>query len=188
MRFLTSPSLTLWMSSFACILETPGIFSFRSNLSFKERLRVAETWDDDLVLTVGDQFKTIRKITEDERDIALRICWDKKGRKCSVYTPVGELITDWDVPEDSSREEVQNWFYKTKDGTSRWNSCGVHAWDGKPPCKNRCNAASRGAGGWANPRGGYQRRRRIDQVAWAWSGRSRELSIQRCGCARLLQR
>jgi hypothetical protein len=57
-----------------------------------------ETWDNDLVLTDGDQFQVVRKIDDKERELDLRVLWDKKTQKCWVYTPTGDLITSWQLP------------------------------------------------------------------------------------------
>ncbi|MGB8356842.1 MAG: TlpA disulfide reductase family protein [Chthoniobacteraceae bacterium] len=108
-------------------------FQLSLEAGFKERLRV-ETWDDDLVLTVSDQFKTIRKIVENERDVALRICWDRKARKCSVYTPAGKLIADWVVPEDSSGGSAKL-VLQNKGRDLSLEFLRVRSWDGKPPAE-----------------------------------------------------
>jgi thiol-disulfide isomerase/thioredoxin len=57
-----------------------------------------ETWDDEIVLAVSNEFKLVRKIADDEHDVALRVCWDCTRRYCSVYSPAGDLITDWQAP------------------------------------------------------------------------------------------
>ena len=58
-----------------------------------------ETWDSDRVLKGDGQFKLIRKAADDERDVSLRMCWDTNTRQCSVYTPGGELLAEWQQPE-----------------------------------------------------------------------------------------
>jgi peroxiredoxin len=57
-----------------------------------------ETWDNQLVLTDGDQFQVVRKIEDNEREVDLRVLWDKTAQKCWVYTPTGDLITSWELP------------------------------------------------------------------------------------------
>jgi peroxiredoxin len=57
-----------------------------------------ETWDDELVLTVGADFQHIRKLEPAEREVALQLCWDRAARKCSVYNVAGEMLTTWEVP------------------------------------------------------------------------------------------
>ncbi|MBX7207684.1 MAG: TlpA family protein disulfide reductase [Verrucomicrobiaceae bacterium] len=93
-----------------------------------------ETWDDELVLTTGDGFKVIRKIAGDERAIALRVCWDVKAAKCSVFTPAGELLAEWQPPEEiaaaAAGVNVQN---KGRDLALEFLL--VRKWNGKPPSK-----------------------------------------------------
>ena len=57
-----------------------------------------ETWDDQLVLALGEDFLPVEKISDDARQVTLRICWDKQGQKCRVYSAAGQLIADWHVP------------------------------------------------------------------------------------------
>ena len=61
-----------------------------------------ETWDDDLVVKDGGQFKFIRKVVDNEREVALRICWDAKTRQGSVFTPGGDLLAEWRQPEGTA--------------------------------------------------------------------------------------
>jgi peroxiredoxin len=99
----------------------------------QQSLRVS-TWDNELVLVVGNQFKTIRKIEDDEREVALRVCWDRKAKICSVFNSDGELIAAWDVPSlptlATSGIIVQN-----KGLDLSLDFLRVRAWDGKPPAK-----------------------------------------------------
>ena len=67
----------------------------------REPLRV-ETWDNVLVLADGDQFKIIRRIQDDEREIALRVSWDPGTHQCSVFDAAGAEITTWQVPADQT--------------------------------------------------------------------------------------
>jgi peroxiredoxin len=70
-------------------------------LAFGEQIQRTlrlETWDDDLVLTTGDQFQVLRKIGDQERDVTLRLLWDGEAQKCWVYTLAGELLCAWPLP------------------------------------------------------------------------------------------
>ena len=93
-----------------------------------------ETWDDELVLAAGSQFKAIRKIAEDERETTLRLCWDRAARTCAVFTPAGELLAEWKLPEEAAKKEggllLQN---KGRDLSLEFLR--LRAWDGKPPDK-----------------------------------------------------
>lgn len=110
---------------------------FKLGLAFMAatmRQLAIETWDDELVLTTGDGFKMIRKIADDERVVALRVCWDVKGAKCSIFTPSGELLTEWQPPEEiasvAAGVNVQN---KGRDLALEFLR--VRKWDGKAPPK-----------------------------------------------------
>ena len=76
-------------------------FRLALDASPKQRLRL-ETWDDELVLRAADRFKLVTKIADPLRELALRICWDRKSAQCSVFTLAGELLATWQVPEDPS--------------------------------------------------------------------------------------
>jgi len=99
-----------------------------------------ETWDEDLVLRMGNEFKAIRKLTEADRGVALRICWDTKARKCAVYSPGGELLVEWATPEapktsggrDSGKGIVQ---LQNKGHDLSLEFVRVRAWDGSAPPK-----------------------------------------------------
>jgi thiol-disulfide isomerase/thioredoxin len=99
----------------------------------KKRLSI-ETWDDDLVLRAGGQFKLIRKIAAHEREISLRVCWDTNTKKCSVFTPGGELLTEWEAP--SVIEHASPCVMLVNKGRDlSLEFLRVRAWDGMPPPK-----------------------------------------------------
>ncbi len=98
-----------------------------------QRLRV-ETWDEDLVLTAGRAFKSIRKLTDTEREVALRICWDRRTQKCAVFSSAGERIAEWDVPLDASNANQQV-LLQNKGRDLSLELLRVRKWDGQPPAK-----------------------------------------------------
>ncbi|MDB6171141.1 MAG: TlpA family protein disulfide reductase [Chthoniobacteraceae bacterium] len=98
-----------------------------------QRLRIA-TWDDELVLAAADQFKLIRKMGEEEREVALRICWDRKARKCALFTSAGEPLTEWEVPEDPASIE-SGLVLVNKGRDLSLELLRIRIWDGKPPAK-----------------------------------------------------
>ena len=95
-----------------------------------------ETWDDALVTALSNEsdFNLIRKIDDTERDIALRFCWDSKTRHCLVFTPAGELITDWQAPADSSSSEP-GLLLQNKGHDLTLDFLRIRTWDGKFPPK-----------------------------------------------------
>ena len=108
-------------------------FSISLGGNLHDPLRV-ETWDDELVLVDGDQFKPVRKIEKDEREVALRVCWDKKEQKCSVFTPTGELITTWEVPGKPS-PSAPGLIVQNKGLDLALEFLRIRTWDGKSPAK-----------------------------------------------------
>jgi thiol-disulfide isomerase/thioredoxin len=95
-----------------------------------------ETWDDALVTALSNEsdFNLIRKIDATERDIALRFCWDSKTRHCLVFTPAGELITDWQAPADSSSSQP-GLLLQNKGHDLTLDFLRIRTWDGKLPPK-----------------------------------------------------
>ena len=97
----------------------------------KQQLRV-ETWGDDLVLALGDRFKLIRKLAADEREVALRLCWDRKARTCSVFTPAGRSLLEWRTPDDAGTV-TPHLVLQNKGRDLSLELLRVRKWDGKPP-------------------------------------------------------
>jgi thiol-disulfide isomerase/thioredoxin len=98
-----------------------------------QRLRV-ETWDGELVLTgpSADRFKSIKKLTDGDREVALRICWDMKTRECWAYTAGGELLADWKVPAGAA-ESSPGLVLLNKGRDLSLEFLRLRRWDGNPP-------------------------------------------------------
>ena len=108
---------------------------FRMTLAAGQKQALSvETWDEDLVLTVSNQFKAIRKIAADEREVGLHLFWDRKAGKCSVFTPEGELISEWQVPA-AGNDGTKYLTLQNKGRDLSLESLRVRAWNGKPPLK-----------------------------------------------------
>ena len=108
-------------------------------VSPKQALSI-ETWDEDLVLRVGNQFKTIQKIADADHDLRLRLCWDTKTRQCTIYSPAGELLTDWKVPETPEIKNSANAASPTLQLQNKGRDLSlefirIRTWDGSPPPK-----------------------------------------------------
>ncbi len=95
-----------------------------------------ETWDDALVAALSNEtdFKLIRKIDDTERNIGLRFCWDSRTRHCTVYTPSGDLITDWLAPQDNSTAHP-GLMLQNKGTDLSLDYLRIRKWDGTPPPK-----------------------------------------------------
>jgi thiol-disulfide isomerase/thioredoxin len=102
--------------------------------SVREPLRI-ETWDNVLVAADGNDFKIIRKIEDNERDVALRVCWDMNQRLCSVFSPAGELITSWKVPGNAPANPSSGFILQNRGLDLSLDMLRVRAWDGKSPAK-----------------------------------------------------
>ena len=99
----------------------------------REPLRV-ETWDNVLVLAAGDQFKIIRRIQDDERNIALRVCWDPATQECSVFAPSGEPITTWKLSTPPATS-TPGFVVQNRGLDLSLDELRVRAWDGKAPAR-----------------------------------------------------
>ena len=153
----------------------------------RQSLRV-ETWDDELVLATGDEFKAIRKIEGNEREVALRVCWDQKAQKCSVFNPAGELITAWQVPPKKFRLAQRSCFAKQGPRSLARFSAGAEL-GRKTTGQGRPETTARGTRGRAQHRRGTRcGTGGLHQVAIAGTGRPGHFCAGRCRCARRLLR
>jgi peroxiredoxin len=112
-------------------------FSFALGGNLYEPLRI-ETWDDELVAVVKTRFKSIRKLTSSDREIALRVLWDRNKKKCLIYTPNGDLITDWTVPDDVPQPDA-GLVLENKGADLTLDYLRVRAWHGQTPGKSDSN-------------------------------------------------
>ena len=96
-----------------------------------------ETWDEDLVVRAGNAFKAIRKIATGERSVALRVCWNTKTRQFAAYSPLGELLAEWVVPEISDDKKASGGGVQlqNKGRDLSLEFIRIRAWDGSPPPK-----------------------------------------------------
>jgi thiol-disulfide isomerase/thioredoxin len=98
-----------------------------------QRLRV-ETWDDRLVLVSGKAFKLIRKLAESERQVGLRLCWDRSARTCSAFALSGEPLVEWQVPEDSEGEGA-GVLLQSRGRDLSLEVLRIREWNGQAPAK-----------------------------------------------------
>lgn len=114
--------------------ERPA-FSLALGGDGSEVLRV-ETWGDELVLTAGDQFQSLRTMTEKEREVVLRVCWDRKAHRCQVYSIEGNLLKEWTVPAvktDKGAKVEGGVRLENKGRELVLEALRVQDWDGQPP-------------------------------------------------------
>ena len=99
----------------------------------REPLRV-ETWDNVLVLAEGDQFKIVRRIQDNEREIALRVCWDPSARECSVFDSTSGETTTWQVPPGPTAS-TPGFIVQNRGLDLSLDLLRVRTWDKKTPAK-----------------------------------------------------
>ena len=54
-----------------------------------------ETWEDVLVVTRGDDYKVVRILENDDREVRLSLRYDGRARELTVYAPDGKLLVRW---------------------------------------------------------------------------------------------
>ena len=108
---------------------------FRLTLEFISGQRFdIETWDEDLVVAMADEFRVIRKLAADDRTVKLRVCWDKTTRRCAIYTPEGEPVLEWQTP-DVKTEGAARFVLMNKGRDLSMDFLRFRKWDGKAPSK-----------------------------------------------------
>jgi thiol-disulfide isomerase/thioredoxin len=116
-------------------LQATGRPDFQIALSGTGNSRlVLETWGPELVLTVGDQFKSLGTLADADREVALRLFWNQNSRTCAVYTRAGELVTEWQVPE-AAPAPVPGIVLRNQGRNLSLNLLKVRVWDGSPPSR-----------------------------------------------------
>jgi thiol-disulfide isomerase/thioredoxin len=118
-----------------------------------------DTWDDEIVLTMTghspfirkmaaegvtlgskppetqvNDFQLIRKLAEADREVGMRLCWDKKTRVCHVFSAAGELLTEWRTPPVPGGGNPKL-VLRNKGRDLSLEFLRVRQWDGKPPPK-----------------------------------------------------
>jgi thiol-disulfide isomerase/thioredoxin len=102
----------------------------------EERLRV-ETWEDELVLVSGKAFKKIRQVADTEREVGLRLCWDRPARTCSVFTLAGEPLTEWQVPQAENTNAKSSCVQIMSKGRDlSLEALRIRAWNGRAPARH----------------------------------------------------
>ncbi|MFT5469826.1 MAG: hypothetical protein ACI8UO_004949, partial [Verrucomicrobiales bacterium] len=98
----------VWGDPAKLLLDFPDQFEFEIRLETLDRpefsLQIAaakrsitiETWDDDLVVRLGDQFRRILSLKDEDRLTHLRVFWDTKSDRGLVCKATGEQLAEWD--------------------------------------------------------------------------------------------
>ena len=96
----------------------------------KKRLRI-ETWGNEIVLATTKGFERICDLTDKDRRVALRVCWDRPARRCAVYTEGGTLLKEWNLPEGSEGGKPAI-LLANKGRNLTLDFLRVREWDGQP--------------------------------------------------------
>lgn len=108
---------------------------FRLALEFTSGIHFdLETWDEDIVVAMADEFRFIQKLSADDRSVKLRICWDKTTRRCGIYTPEGRQILEWQTP-DVKTDGAAKMVLMNKGRDLSMEFLRLRKWDGKEPPK-----------------------------------------------------
>jgi hypothetical protein len=91
-----------------------------------------ETWGDELVLVDVDEFRLIRKLAESERDVALRVCWDREAQRCDVYSAEGDRLLAWQGLGNTASVHA-GITLQNKGRDLSLDLLRVRAWNGQPP-------------------------------------------------------
>jgi peroxiredoxin len=106
-------------------------FEFAFGVGTK-RLRL-ETWDNELVFAVLDQFQRIRTLADDECAMTVRLCWDSAARRCALYNSAGELLGEWKTPENT--DPAASVLIQGKGRDLSVDRLRIRTWDGQPPAR-----------------------------------------------------
>ncbi|MCE9519229.1 MAG: TlpA family protein disulfide reductase [Verrucomicrobia bacterium] len=70
-----------------------------------------ETWDDTLVLVYGGRFAPLLTLKAEDRDVSLRLCWDREGRRSIVFNAAGEQLAELSEKEGPRRGVSETGVY-----------------------------------------------------------------------------
>ena len=113
-------------------------FAFRFDSNADDGIRL-ETWGDELVIACRKEFQFVRKIGEKEREISVRIGWDRDAKKGVIFSGTGDRLAEWTFT--GSSEEGRDWWLYNKGRSLTVTRFRVREWDGKPPVKTEIAGA-----------------------------------------------
>ncbi len=106
----------------------------------RRRLSI-ETWDDEVVLKKGNQFQSVLKLGREDRELSLQLYWDLVARQVSVVSSNGEVLTVWDMPEDTGEtDNVAGILLKNRGRDLTLKHLCVSEWDGQIPMSREVDA------------------------------------------------
>lgn len=97
-----------------------------------------ETWDDTVVLVHGSRFAPLLDLKPEDRDVTLRLCWDRAARVSRVFDPAGELLGEVTEKDGPRRGLSEPGIYIRNTGTGvSLASLRVREWNGAAPARIR---------------------------------------------------
>ncbi len=67
-----------------------------------------ETWGDSLVLTHGTRYEMIKKLSDTDRDLSLRLFWNQKSGQVKVANYAGEVLASLQTSETPKDEDPKS--------------------------------------------------------------------------------
>lgn len=95
-----------------------------------------ETWDDALVLTKGTGFQLVRLLGQGERELRIRIFWDRKSGQFSLYDDEADVLVKapFAAPADKGAGRA-GFFIRNKSIDMSLDYLRIAKWNGSPPRK-----------------------------------------------------
>ncbi|MEZ0390329.1 MAG: hypothetical protein ACAI34_24840, partial [Verrucomicrobium sp.] len=103
-------------------------------LSLGNGLRL-ETWDNEIVATLGGEYKSIRLLDDGDRSVALKICWDRKSSKGVATTPGGEPVAEWQFKVESPEVAADRVVLHNKGRDLTLDIFQMRRWEDQPAAK-----------------------------------------------------
>lgn len=95
-----------------------------------------ETWDDILVIVYGSRFAPLRNLKTGDRDVSLRLCWDREERRCVVFDAAGKEIAELTQKNGPRRGLSETGIYIQNTGMDlTLASLRVREWNSAAPSK-----------------------------------------------------
>ncbi|MDB6116734.1 MAG: resA 3, partial [Verrucomicrobiaceae bacterium] len=117
--------------SFEIVLSSPLRPQFSLGFALDPNTApVIETWQDEMVVADEGLFTPLRTLTDDDRNVALRVFWDRPGKIMRIHDWAGKLITEF----HAGHNEPANMgiVLRNKGAELTLERLNVRVWDGNP--------------------------------------------------------
>ncbi len=96
-----------------------------------------ETWDDELVVTRGTEFSPVMTLGEDDRNVHLRLFWDRRAGELSIHAGDGTALATMPAKIDSNASKNDAFYLLNKGIDMELTKLRISKWNGRPPVKVR---------------------------------------------------